>query len=99
MNKTLFAVLAGVVCLVGLGTASEANAAGVVRHQTVVTSRPYYQSHAVKFSGGYYFAGRDHHHWGHRTWDARRRCYTYWEPSLQVYFYYDVARAGYYPCN
>jgi hypothetical protein len=98
MNKTLFALVAGVACLVGLGMASEANA-GVVVKTNVVVGRPYYQTHAVRFSGGYYFAGYNHHHWGHRNWDARRGCYVYWEPSLRIYFYYDNARGGYYPCN
>ena len=51
MNKTLFGVAAAVACLVGLGMASEADA-GVVVKTTVVTNRPYYQTHAVKFSGG-----------------------------------------------
>src|SRR5262249_30870595 len=98
MNKTLFGVAAGLACLVGLGMASEADA-GVVVKTTVVTNRPYYQTHAVRFSGGYCFAGHNHHHWGHRVWDADRRCYVYWEPSLRVYFYYDNVRGGYYPCN
>ena len=33
------------------------------------------------------------------VFDARSLPNPYWEPSLRVYFYYDVARAGYYPCN
>jgi hypothetical protein len=105
MNKMLFGLAAGVACLVGLGMAGEANAAPVFRKTTTVVKTfhdrgpLYYRDHGVKYSGGYYFAGRDHDHWGHRVWDARHHRWQYWEPNLRVYYYYDGVRGGYYPCG
>ena len=63
------------------------------------SSQPYYRTYGVKYGKGFYFAGRNHYHWGHRKWDGYRRCYVYWEPVLQVYYYYDEVQGGYYPCD
>lgn len=63
------------------------------------SSQPYYRTYGVKYSKGFYFTGRNHNHWGHRKWDSYRRTYVYWEPTLQVYYYYDEVQGGYYPCD
>jgi hypothetical protein len=94
MKKVLFGVVVGVACLLGLGAANEARADVVIR----AAVRPYHLTYGVRFGGGYYFAGRNHSHWGHRAWDARYHRYVYWEPSLRIYYYYDAGRGGYYPC-
>lgn len=57
----------------------------------------YYRTHGARFSGGYYYGGRAHHHWGHRVWMPSARCYHYWDPNLNCYYYYDAVRLGYYP--
>jgi hypothetical protein len=98
MNKVLFGVAAAVACLLGVA-AGESRAEVIIKKTTVVAAKPYYQTHGVKYSGGYYFAGRYHNHWAHRVWDAHYGRYHYYEPSLRVYFYYDTARGGYYPCH
>jgi hypothetical protein len=100
MQKTLFGLVAGVACLTGLVMASEAKADVVYKKTTVVQrGGSYYRHHGVKYSRGYYFSGRHHNHWSHRTWNPHYRRYHYYEPTLRVYYYYDNARAGYYPCD
>jgi hypothetical protein len=66
---------------------------------TMKNGRSYHQSHGFKFSGGFYFKGKHHNHWGHRKWDSYRRCYVYWEPTLLVYYYYNESQDAYYPCD
>jgi hypothetical protein len=63
----------------------------------VVAGRPYYVTHGIAFRGGYYFAGRDHHHWAYRTWDATYRCYQFYDADLRAFFYWCPERLGYYP--
>jgi hypothetical protein len=81
-------VLALAVGVAGLALASPAEA-----HP----ARPYYRTHGVRFAGGYYYRGFDHHHWGHRVWSPVYRRYQYWDPYLRVYFYWAPDRGCYYP--
>jgi hypothetical protein len=85
----------------GNGNAIVVKNSGNGRNNTTVVknSGSYYQSHGVKFSGGFYFKGKHHNHWGHRKWDGYRRCYVYWEPTLLVYYYYNESQDAYYPCD
>jgi len=108
MRKVLLGLTFAVA---GLGLVSQADG-GVKKKPTPVKSRghdngnnrhedhsPRHPEHGIKYPGGYYFSGRYHNHWGHRKWDGGRRCYVYWEPTLLIYYYYDEARDGYYPCD
>ena len=104
MKKTLIAVAAAVACVIGLGVANEAKAGVVVRasvgkHYGHDRGPSYYRDHGVHYSGGYYFRGRNHDHWGHRVWDSHYHRYNYWEPNLRIYYYYDAGLGGYYPCR
>ncbi|MGL4550001.1 MAG: hypothetical protein ACRC33_02340 [Gemmataceae bacterium] len=70
---------------------------GYGRGGFVGPDRPYYHTHGVRFSGGYYYGGRDHSHWGHRHWDAGFRRYHYYDPYLRSYYFWCPERVGYYP--
>jgi hypothetical protein len=93
-NKALFGFM---VCLMGVWAASGVDAGVVLRSAAEVTARPYHLTYGIKFSGGFYFSGQHHNHWGHRVWDNHYHRYHYWEPNLRVYYFYDAGRGGYYP--
>ena len=99
MKKLLLGlVAAGGLCLGGLtGTADAAHrpTGHVVR--VVHTTRAYHVTHGVRFSGGYYYRGRDHHHWTRRAWDPVHRRWNYWDPNLNVYYYWYAPGNCYYP--
>ncbi len=88
------AVVAG-----GLGMAGEANAGIYLRVGPVAMAagKPYYATRGVAYRGGYYYAGRDHHHWSYRVWDAKYGRYHYYDPYLRIYYYWSPERLGYYP--
>ena len=65
----------------------------------VVTARPYYLTHGVRFPGGYYYIGRHHNHWAGRVWDVRFGRYHYWDPYLNCYFYWSGLYNCYLPCG
>jgi hypothetical protein len=97
MRKLLFALGA---CALSLGLAGSAQAHGgsrVVTRERVTVSKTYYKSHARTFSGGYYYAGYRHPHWGGRVWCAEYRRYNYWDPSLRCYFYWCAPAQCWYP--
>jgi hypothetical protein len=58
-----------------------------------------YRSHGVRFAGGYYYAGRNHHHWGETVWSPVYNRTIYWDPSLLVWYYWDDATGCYYPVS
>ena len=89
-------MLATALCVLGLFAATPAQAAPI---HGPTHGHAYYHTHGVRFSGGYYYHGYNHSHWGHRTWDPVYRRYNYWDPSLRVYFYWCPVRGGYYPCG
>jgi hypothetical protein len=69
-------------------------------HQrTVVVTKTYYRDHGVRFKGGYYFSGQHHNHWAHKSWNVKFNRYHYYEPTLQVYYYYCPDQDAYYPCD
>jgi hypothetical protein len=98
MRNVLLSMAAGVV---GLALAGTANAQPVVvgGHPPAVGVRAYYRDHGVRFSGGYYYVGRDDHHWTRRVWDPVHHRYHYYDPYLRVYYYWDPARQCYYPID
>jgi hypothetical protein len=92
MRRVLLFLAVGVLCLGLTGAAS----ASPARHHAPA-HRGYYHNHASHFSGGWYYRGRDHHHWSRTVWDARYHRYNYYDPGLQSYFYWSPAANCYYP--
>jgi hypothetical protein len=105
MKKLLFGLAA--VALLGLGTMTgTADAAPSHGHRGGYHGGyhggyrgAYYTHYGVRFSGGYYFRGYDHHHWGRRVWDPVHCRWNYWEPNLQVYYYWYAPGSCYYPVS
>jgi hypothetical protein len=61
--------------------------------------RAYYLDHAVRFGHGFYYPGRDHHHWTRRVWDPILHRILYWDPSLHAYFYWSAPDRCFYPAT
>jgi hypothetical protein len=57
----------------------------------------YYVSYGTKFKHGYYFKGKDHRQWSYCYWNARYRCYFFYEPDLCSYYYWCASQNCYYP--
>jgi hypothetical protein len=83
------------------GGVAEAAPRGHVEHARAahgrVEHRPYYASHGVRFAGGYYYRGREHHHWGYQVWNAQFRRYHFWDNDLRCFYYYSPERDCYLP--
>ena len=67
----------------------------VVRHEE--HRGGYHEEHAVRFSGGYYYRGFDHHHWERQVWNARLNRWEYFDAGLNCYFYWCPQFNCYYP--
>ncbi len=105
MRKVLLTALAGILGLFLVGTA-DAHDGYRDRGRVVVVRTPpprvyrgtsYHLDFGVRFNRGYYYVGRDHHHWTRRVWDPVYRRYNYWDPYVRVYYYWDEPRGCYYP--
>jgi hypothetical protein len=59
----------------------------------------YCEQHGVRFSGGYYYAGRHHDHWSCRVWDAGCGRYHYYDPHLRCWYYWYAPGSCYYPVS
>jgi hypothetical protein len=93
MRRTVLALAA---CALSLGLTAQTASAGHVSYHgggAVAVNR----YHATAFAGGYYYAGRNHHHWAYRTWDARYGRYHYWDANLRCWYYWNAGRNCYYP--
>ncbi|MCI0461355.1 MAG: hypothetical protein L0Z62_30775 [Gemmataceae bacterium] len=109
MRKVLLTALAGILGLFLVGTAEAhdgyrgGNRGGYRQNyhrdsgRRVYRGTSYHLDFGVRFNRGYYYAGRDHHHWTRRVWDAGHRRYHYWDPYVRVYYYWDGPRGCYYP--
>ncbi len=91
MRRILLTVAA---CALGLTMTTSTAEAHPPRHAPV---RIYYHDHGVRFNGGYYYVGRNHHHWSYKVWDAGCHRDNYYDPYLKCFYYWDVARGCYYP--
>lgn len=103
MNKILLGIGALVL---GLSFVGEASAAprriypGPARSPYVrkyYGATPYHLRNGVAFRGGYYFAGRGHSHWSHRTWSPVFRRYHYYDPYLRSYYHWCPVTHRYLP--
>jgi hypothetical protein len=59
----------------------------------------YFKSHGVHFKYGYYYKGRDHHHWRYCYWSPSWGCYFYLDPDCNCYYYWCAAENCYYPAT
>jgi hypothetical protein len=92
MYKTFLALTAGILGLVLAGTAEARPVHG--RHHE---RHAYKHVHPARFKGGYYYGAHAHPDWSRRVWDARYNRWNYWDPTLQVYFYWYAPGNCYYP--
>jgi hypothetical protein len=94
MRKTFLALAAGVLGLVLTGTA-DARPSGHGHH--VRERHSYRHSHAERLHRRHPSFAREQFHWTRRVWDARCNRWIYWEPQLQVYYYWDAPANCYSP--
>lgn len=85
------------VCVLGFGLAGTASAHEGSHYGHGRGHGGYYRDHGVRFSGGWYYRGRDHHHWSRTVWDARCHRYNYYDPYLHCYYYWSPVANCYYP--
>jgi hypothetical protein len=92
MRRILFAA----ACALGLGLTADAARAHEF-HGSAGAPVAYHHEHAVRFGGGYYYPGRQHHHWSQHCWDPVHRRYHDYDPYLRVWFWWCPAANCYYP--
>jgi hypothetical protein len=104
MRKILFSLAAGLLGWALTGTAHADTVRTTRVTHDVRTTRvtrdfhtTYYRDHAVRFAHGWYYPGRDHHHWERRVWDAGYRRWHYYDTGLRCWFYWHPVRHCYYP--
>lgn len=97
-KKWLLGVAALILGVMSTGSASAHEPVGGPRGGYPV-GRPYYRTSGVRYSSGYYYRGRQHDHWGHRTWNTRYGRTHYWDPGLRCYYYWSAPRGCYLPCD
>jgi hypothetical protein len=61
--------------------------------------KAYHLTHGTKFSKGYYYRGRNHHHWSHRRYWSKYHCNTYFCPSTRGWYYWCRSRDCYLPVS
>jgi hypothetical protein len=102
MRRFLLSVAAVVVSLALVATAEagpKGNGSGSGVRSQPSHSRPYHEEHGTKFKGGYFYKGKDHHHWTYRYWWGKYGCYTYYCPSTSCWYYWYPQDNCYYPCS
>ncbi len=52
-----------------------------------------------KFSGGYFYPGRNYNHWSSRCWNPNYNCYTYWCPTTSCSYYWCQPDNCFYPVS
>ncbi len=63
------------------------------------SSGGYHLTHGKEFSGGYFYSGRDHHHWTYWGYSQRYHCNCYWCPDTRCYYYWCPSASCYYPVS
>jgi hypothetical protein len=78
----------------------------VVRKEVVAKAAPgpvvvkeYFRTNAVRFAGGYYYAGRNHPHWTITKFSPIYKTTIYYDPGLTTWFYWNAGVARYYPVS
>lgn len=59
----------------------------------------YYRTHGHKFEHGYYYKGRDHHHWSREYFSNRYGCTVYTDPGCGCDYYWCQPDSCYYPVS
>ena len=96
MRRILIGLTASALSVVGLmGSAGTASAHESRGH--AARAHAYYHDHGRRFSGGYYYVGRDHPHWGRCVWDVTCHRYNYWDPYLGIWYYWYAPGGCWYP--
>jgi hypothetical protein len=95
MKRFLMSVALSATLLTSLASANPAEK-GEYRPER---SSTYHERHGKPFSGGYYYAGREHKHWKSCYFDKRYGCYAYLCPSTKVYYYWCKPDDCYYPIS
>ena len=68
---------------------------GIVKKTIVPTT--YYRSNGVRFSGGYYFVGRNQPHWSVTKFSPVYNTTIYLDPGLNVWYYWSAPAGRFYP--
>ena len=92
MRKTFLTLAAGVLGLTLAGTAEARPGHGGHRER-----HEYRHSHAVRYARIHPHFSRAQFHYTRRVWDAGCNRWIYWEPQVQVYYYYDAPANCYVP--
>lgn len=98
MRSLLTGLAAAVTCFALTGSAP-AHEREPHSHRPRGDARLYHRDRGVRFDHGYYYRGRDHHHWSARIWSPTYRRYHYWDPSLRCYYYWCPEHRCYYPID
>src|SRR5690242_5226094 len=99
MKRVILGVAAVAMSLALVGAVEAAPKGGQHGSMGHRNSRPYHETHGTKFKGGYFYKGREHHHWTYRYWYGKYGCYTYYCPSTSCWYYYYPREDCYYPVS
>jgi hypothetical protein len=97
MRRFLLSAAALVIGLALVGSAEAAPKSGSEGNSH--GSRSYRMTQGTKFKGGYFYKGKDHHHWTYRYWWHKYGCYTYYCPGRCCWYYWYQPDNCYYPCS
>jgi hypothetical protein len=59
----------------------------------------YHRTHGREEKWGWYYPGREHHHWSHIAYFPAYCTYLYYEPFLRKYYYWNRPHNAYYPVD
>ncbi len=65
----------------------------------VAKNSKYHLKHGTKFHHGWFYKGHHHHHWSHRCWNSYCRCWCFWDPCVECYYYFCGQDDCYYPMD
>lgn len=66
---------------------------------TTIPLSNYARTNGVKFTGGYFYKGRDHRQWSQRCFSRKWNCWCWFCPSARVWYYWYAPGACYYPIS
>jgi hypothetical protein len=99
--KTTFAALAIALFATGsvfAGKPSQNNNNHVnVKVIVVNHHNDYHKIHGTSFSGGIFYSGHHHNHWGYQCYWPAYRTTCYWDPYVSCYYYWCESAGCYYP--
>jgi hypothetical protein len=95
MKRFVESVVLSVTFLTGLSMAQAAEQAPS-RGERSSTDR---HRHDMRFSGGKFYAGREHNHWKSCYFEERSGCYLYLDPSTRDYYYWCERDDCFYPVS